>query len=754
MQRDKEKKVSLQHILRPGRKGVGEVLQEVKVWNDGFTVAKLERVFTKLKQFVDQFEQNKPSGRDAAIVFLAYCELFKEMIVTMEKTDESFKQDEKDRDFSEFDWLNLLCRTFKLIHIEEVGADSWSASSKPSSSQSQSNYQSASSSQAAAGIGIREKDISRMQQSLDSLRKYKIYFGGAHYPEEQFNSMIAPITRLMEKARKVKGDAIDQGVFREANPADEQDYLYYKTGYVISALATSLRYPKEVEQSAFDILHRVSFGLQLRANEVTVAGLTALHLSSKCWSDTFRTAGLRELISKGVLHPQLNSSPCFRIPSRAPDKHPLPEGSDRNEESLAAAMTAQHELFVADVRKRCVAFEVNCLAAIEYGFHFEEACLLRKGGVIEKTSRALKVPETDTQLARGVIADASFKFSHLCLMHNKTLLAIAAISIVRIPKSQRIANAVIVSADDLLNREEVGSMSAQKNLDPALVYKVANLIYRYRAEIVPAMEERLRKEDAHRLEKGEWLEVDQDTEAPASASAPSLELAPQLTIPSPGKLTRANSLITGPSLPPPPSLVPPAPLSAKLQHGQKRGREGPHSTEPTEGRDAAFHESINQLHANLLEAKAKIGDDKGGKAAKQYLHSRKEVIRRWGFVPEALPQTRKPDKAKVSRMWSKIVSWQNNLQASTDTAMQAKIAIACDELRAWGVEPPLERNGHSSGSGNDNENCRGAMSNRGNKAAGGGDAKRPRDGGILSRLGGEQTSGERGGGFKKARRGR
>ena len=82
------KKVSLSHILRPGRKAVSEVLDEVKVWNEGFTRSKLERTHSKLTQFLQQCTKPaRPTERHAVIIFLAFWEVMKGMINTLKVAD-------------------------------------------------------------------------------------------------------------------------------------------------------------------------------------------------------------------------------------------------------------------------------------------------------------------------------------------------------------------------------------------------------------------------------------------------------------------------------------------------------------------------------------------------------------------------------------------------------------------------------------------------------------------------------------------
>lgn len=740
------RRVALQHILRPGRKAVHEVLIEIKAWNEGYAPGKKsERVFTKLQQFMDQFEQGSPSPKDAVIVFLAYWELIKDMIGSLKaqekatgvaslsnvagEGDEEGEEKEEDGnkvDFTNFDWVGLLCRAYVLNQLEESTLPISMSQSQPSQSDISVSSSSLSSSPHAAA-NIREKDISRMLQSLDSLRKCKSFLSANEF-EERLQLMTAPLSRYMEQVRKSKVVAIDEEAFRQLDASNDKDYLYFKAGSAISALAKAMRYPVEVETTAFEILHRVACGEYILAEaEVTIAGLTALYLASKCWSDTFRTAGMKDLITKGYL-PELHPTHSLKIPCRAA----------QGEGDAAKKM----ETFIADVRKRCATFEVKCLAAIGYNFNFEEISLTLKGGMIDKCSKTFKVSETSQKRAKEVIGHASFKFSHLCFVEDRTVLAIAALSIVRADARDRTARA---SADTLgessdsgvhLDEEEVASMAGRANVDVSLVCRTATTMHKYKTEVLTAMKARYDREEQDREASGEMLEEPEQAHAPPSArsyaSAVKEGGAPQLIVPQRGNLSRSSSLVTDL----PSASKRHSQLEQSQESGQKRQRMADGGDEGAE-----FQAAINLLHtARGKVNKSSLANDKGSVIARTYISARNAVMTKWGNVPEALPShprgAKRLSMAQIQKEQIKIAESQAKLRKNPrDKAMEAYTALLVDNLRSWGCEPLPETGNSRAPLRDTNRRSNGNGSGRISREKRERGTDSSADTGILSRLG-------------------
>ena len=808
---------------------MGEVLQEVKVWNEGYAPGKKsERVFTKLQHFVNQFGQSSPSPKDAVIVFLAYSELVKDMIGTLKRGKAKQRGEEatsslgaleegkvgnedstsSEFEFSKFDWVDLLCQAFKLIHLEKVDLEAWCRPMESpdklnrSMDSSSSSFSSSPSQAVVIGADIREKDISRMLQSLDSLRKSKSFLSPNEL-EERLDGMTAPLIRFIERVRKFKVEAIDEEAFRVVDPGNDRDYLYYKAGSVVASLAKTMRFPVEVETTAFEILHRLACGEDIVAGEVTIAGLTALHLSCKCWSDTYRTGCLKDLITKGYL-PELHLTRSLKIPCRAT------EGE--------SSVTKSTELLIAEVRKRCAAFETRCLAAIGYNFNFEDCSLTLKGGAIDKCGKILKTSETSLRRAKDVIGHESFKFSRLCCVEDRTMLAVTVLSIVRADeregkKLENSGKSAVTPAKGSakspasgggsegvrLDEEFLLHMAGRSSVDPSLVHRAAATMYRYKNEALTAMKARHEQEEREREASGE--EVEEPGPAPAPALAPrTAPPPPQLDVPQRSNLSRSCSLVTDI----PPTLKRTAEQETRgrgLGRGREReeesrrkrqrvaGEEGGEEAPPALS-EAEFREAIKVLHA-ARDAFRKLwgggSRDKGGQRSGAFLRARDAVLGKWGRVPEALPvrtdNAPVPPLAEIQRLQESVLKRQTTLLRNpTDRCCEAEMALITDDLRSWGYDPyPVrERRGAATTDADRSRyrskrqppafrgNADGSSSGGGYAGRDGRDnkAKRRREGdmnagtGILSRLGTEFKQGQvlnnvrvRDGGGRAGRRG-
>ena len=100
----------------------------------------------------------------------------------------------------------------------------------------------------------------------------------------------------MEVIRR-KSDAIDHAVVFHALTTDnEQDYQYFKAGVVIEKLCKS-QIASRGGVDAFEILHMPKRRQFVMSRDVSIAGVAAVHLSNKCWSDTFAPR-IKDLLTK------------------------------------------------------------------------------------------------------------------------------------------------------------------------------------------------------------------------------------------------------------------------------------------------------------------------------------------------------------------------------------------------------------------------------------------------------------------------
>jgi hypothetical protein len=167
---------------------------------------------------------------------------------------------------------------------------------------------------------VRDIDISRCKMCMQHMNKKTLLSTcSENNANEIFAEIMSIIDKFRDSIRDIKTKAVDKLSFLGLDPMDDDDLNEYKACVVVDKICRQMKPPPDIELGAFEIVHRLATGMEIKDGDVALAGVCALLLSAKCWSDSFKVSSLKDIIANGYMV-VINPDPLLRVPLPNDDK--------------------------------------------------------------------------------------------------------------------------------------------------------------------------------------------------------------------------------------------------------------------------------------------------------------------------------------------------------------------------------------------------------------------------------------------------